>query len=70
MVTIFDLNVKDKIISLSNKSRISKTPAVLDFRGRGGGVHTVQTVGKGTRFVAVITVCDETDTPDLARRER
>ena len=32
---------------------------------------TVQTVGGGgTRFVAVITVCDETDTPDLARRER
>ena len=32
-------------------------------------VGTVQTVG-GTRFVAAITVCYETDTPDLARRER
>ena len=35
--------------------------------------YTVQTVGRGggdTRFVAANTVCYETDTPDLARRER
>ena len=32
-----DFSVKDKITSLINKSRISETPAILDFRGGGGG---------------------------------
>ena len=39
MVTIFDLRVKDKITTLSNKPRISKTPVVLNFWGGGGGFN-------------------------------